>query len=164
MKINRKRKGGIVLPVYEDKNLWKFFRENDKKWLELDRSKRESQKVLKKFEIVMNTWKTYDFKKTFWTIFDCSKNKFDQLKITFDWSSSDRASIQLSKFKPNFNHNFNQSKDRFYRLKIWKKQNLKNRAILYRNSSKHNILWIECMSMRWNAFQKHLYWTQISQK
>ena len=33
---------------------------------------------------------------------------------------------------------------------------LKNRAILLcRNFSKHSILWIKCMSMRWNAFQKH---------
>ena len=41
---------------------------------------------------------------------------------------------------------------------------LKNKAILCRNSSKHSILWVKCMSMRWNAFQKHLFWTQFSQK
>ena len=40
---------------------------------------------------------------------------------------------------------------------------LKNRAVLCRNSLKHSILWIKCMSMRWNAFQKQLYWIQISQ-
>ena len=36
--------------------------------------------------------------------------------------------------------------------------------ILCRNSLKHSILWIKCMSMRWNAFQKYLFWTQFSQK
>ena len=29
---------------------------------------------------------------------------------------------------------------------------------------KHNVLWKECMSMRWNVFQKHLDSTQIFQK
>ena len=38
---------------------------------------------------------------------------------------------------------------------------LKIKAKYCRNSSKHWILWIKCMSMRWNAFQKHLFWTQF---
>ena len=103
-------------------------------------------------------------KKTLWTIFDCSKNRFDRLKITFNRSSSDRASIEPGRFKPNFNRNFDWLEIGSIDWKYGKIKFLKNRAILCRNSSKHSILWIECMSIRWNVFQKQLYWAQISQK
>ena len=50
-KINEKRKGIMVLPVYEDKNLTKELEENDKKLIgSLDQLKRERKKILKKFE------------------------------------------------------------------------------------------------------------------
>ena len=45
MRLNQKRKGKIVLPIQEDKNLEENLRENDKKLLELDQSKVESQKA-----------------------------------------------------------------------------------------------------------------------
>ena len=45
MKLNQKRKGRMVLPVLEDKNLEENLRENDKKSLGLDRLKVESQKA-----------------------------------------------------------------------------------------------------------------------
>ena len=41
----KKRKGKIVLSAQEDKNLEENLRENDKKSLELDRLKVESQKA-----------------------------------------------------------------------------------------------------------------------
>ena len=41
---------------------------------------------------------------------------------------------------------------------------LKNRGILCRNSSKHRISWMKCMSMRLKVFQKHLNSTDIFQK
>ena len=41
---------------------------------------------------------------------------------------------------------------------------LKNKANLCRNSSKHGISWMRCMSMRLKVFQKHLNLTQIFQK
>ena len=56
MKLNQKRKGRMVLPVLEDKNLEENLRENDKKlMLNLDRSKRVRKAILKTFEIVKNT-------------------------------------------------------------------------------------------------------------
>ena len=51
MKVNGKKRGKRVLPVYEDKNIAKESEENDKKLIgSLDRSKRERKKFLKKFE------------------------------------------------------------------------------------------------------------------
>ena len=44
MRLNQKGKGIKVLLAQEDKNLEKKLKENNKKSLELDRSKRESQK------------------------------------------------------------------------------------------------------------------------
>ena len=41
---------------------------------------------------------------------------------------------------------------------------LKNRAILCRNSSKHSISWMKCISIRLKVFQKHLNSTQIFQR
>ena len=75
---NWKMKGKRVLPALEDKNLWKFLRENEKNLaLNLDRSRRK-RKAFEKFEKMLNSWKAYDFKKTLWTIFDWSKNIFDR--------------------------------------------------------------------------------------
>ena len=45
IKLKKGRKGKIVLPAQEDKNLEENLRENDKKSLELDRTKVESQKA-----------------------------------------------------------------------------------------------------------------------
>ena len=56
-------RGKRVLPALKDKNLWKILRENDKSWLDLDRSKRESEKVFEKIWIVKNTWRKVVFKK-----------------------------------------------------------------------------------------------------
>ena len=40
----------------------------------------------------------------------------------------------------------------------------KTKQIFCRNSSKHSILWIKCMSMRWNAFQKTLVLNSVFPK
>ena len=63
MKLNQKRKGRMVLPVLEDKNLEENLRENDKKlMLNLDRSKRVRKAILKTFEIVKNTQESHVLK------------------------------------------------------------------------------------------------------
>ena len=147
-----------------NKNLWNFLKKNDKSWLDLDRSKRESQKVFEKVWIVKNTWRKYVFKKL-------SKQFSIDRKI-------DSIDQKLNSINPKaIEHRSSQADSNQILIAIlisreigsidWKSRKnkfLKNRAILCRNSSKHDILWIECMSMRWNVFQKHLYWTQISQK
>ena len=87
-----KRRGKSVLPKLEDKNPWKFLRENDKKLpLNLDRSKRERERTFEKVWIVIEHVKNLWFKKNLWTIFDWSKNRFDRSKITFNWSRTNRA-------------------------------------------------------------------------
>ena len=123
----------------------------------------------------------YDYKTARWiqktmqcmwilNINDAKKNRLVKyLKIENFSVSIDRASIeyQLSQVEAKLekSKNFDWLKITLDRSKIWKKTKfLKNRAILCRNSSKHCILWIECMSMKWNVFQKHLYSTQIFQK
>ena len=63
MKLNQKRKGRMVLPMLEDKNLEENLRENDKKlMLNLDRSKRVRKTILKTFEIVKNTRESHVLK------------------------------------------------------------------------------------------------------
>ena len=65
MKLNQKRKGRMVLPVLEDKNLEENLGENDKKlMLNLDRSKRVRKAILKTFEIVKNTRESHVLKKS----------------------------------------------------------------------------------------------------
>ena len=43
-----------------------------------------------------------------------------------------------------------------------KKRFLKNKALLCRNSSRHGISWMKCMSMKLKVFQKHLNLTKTS--
>ena len=77
----------------------------------------------------------------------------------------DRSSINWIPIESGRSWNFSiDRKSHLINRKSGKTKFLKNRIILCRNSSKHSILWIECMSMRWNVFQKHLYSTQIFQK
>ena len=153
-----KRKGNKVLPALKEKNLTKFLKENDKNflWL-LDRSKRERKvfwKVLNSEEHVINI----GFKKL--SIRISIDRKLDLIdRKYFDWSNSNRELIETH----------NQSKT-LIAISIkreigsidrnsGKTNFLKNKAFLCRNSSKQSILWIKCMSMRWNTFQKHLFWT-----
>ena len=65
--------------------------------LNLDQSKRV-RKAFGNFEIVKGTWAKKLFLKTFRPIFDWSKNRFDRSKITFDWSSTNRAKQIQTKF------------------------------------------------------------------
>ena len=89
----------MVLPVLEDKNPWKNLRENNKTRLEMDQSKRErAKKFLKKFEIVMNTWKTYVLKKLSERFSNSRKLGLIDRKL----HSIDPASIESGRFKPNF--------------------------------------------------------------
>ena len=68
----------MVLPALSEKNLAKIGKENDKKFeCNLAKSKRE-RKSWKTFEKdVWNSQRTV-FKKTWNTMFDWSKNRFDQ--------------------------------------------------------------------------------------
>ena len=138
----------------------------------LDQSDRE-RKCLKTFWKSVWTCENQVFQKTLYTIFDWSKTRFDWSKhtepsqefliaISIDWktNSIDRNTQSQAK---NFNRNFDLSKNTFDWSKFWKNRVLKIKAKNCKNSSKHWILWIKCMSMRWNAFQKHLFWTQFSQ-
>ena len=94
-----KMKGKKVLPAVEDKNPWKFLREKRKKKKNLaliltDWRERERNNFWKS----LNSDRTREklmILKTLWSIFDWSK-------ITFVWSSSNRASIKPSRFKPKF--------------------------------------------------------------
>ena len=154
-------RGKRVLPALKDKNLWKILRENDKSWLDLDRSKRESQKVFEKVWILKNTWRKHVFKKPSDRFsIDKKRGLIDRKLVLIDL-----APIEAGKFKPKSLIAISISRETgSIDRKSGKNKFLKNKAILCRNTSKHNILWIKCMSMRWNVFQKHLYWTQISQK
>ena len=158
-----KRKGKRVLSALEEKNLAKELAENDKKNLIW----------------ALTNWIESEFLKTFWKVsWTCENQVFKKLSIRFsidrklgsinrkcfDWSSINRASIETNRGWPKiliaisidwktYSIDWNSGKNKF----------LKNKAILCRNSSKHWILWIKCMSMRWNIFQKHKFWTQFSQ-
>ena len=129
-------------------------------WITSKLARNKTKKWLIKFNLtkVLNTWKAKGFKRlSVWFSID---RKLDLI----DWmyrSSSDRTRQSQTKILIVISIGRETSSiDR----KCRKINFLKNKAILCKNSLKHSILWIECMSMRWNAFQKHLYWTQISQK
>ena len=158
-----KRKGKSVLQALEEKNLAKRMEENDKKILIRALTDRiERERVWKLFEKMFEHVRIKCFKKVY-TIFDWSKNRFDRskmLRLIQYQSSIDRnnrgwlkilIAISIDRKTGSIDRNFGKN---FF---------LKNKAILCRNSSKHWILWIKCMSMRWNVFHKHKFWTQFSQ-
>ena len=152
-----KRKGKRILSALEEKNLAKELEENNKKFdLSLDWSNKEWV-CLKTFWKGSWTRKNQVFKKTLYKI-------FDQSKIRFDWSNINRASIETNKGWPKILIAIliDQKKGLIDR-NSGKNKFLKNTTILYRNSSKHWILWIKCMSIRWNVFQKQKFWTQFFQ-
>ena len=167
LKINEKGRVIWSFQPWERKTLQKDRTKMKKKNLVgcLDRSnrEREREKVFETFEKCLNTCKTKVLKKTLYTTFDWSKNRFDRSKmfrLIQHQSSTDRNRQRLTKIliailigRETSSINRNSGKNKF----------LKNKANLCRNSSKYRILWIKCMSMRWNAFQKHLFWTQFSQ-
>ena len=108
----------------------------------------EREKVFETFEKSLNTWKTKVFKKTLCTTFDWSKNRLDQSKMLWliqHQLSTDQNRQRLTKILIAISIDWetgsidqNSGKNKF----------LKNKADLCRNSSKHRILWIKCMSMR----------------
>ena len=111
----RKRRGNMVLPVLDDKNLAKDWRENDKKNLigSLDRVN-ERERVLKAFEKVVEHVKTKDFKKL-------------STRFSIDPTAIEHRSKQIEADQ-NFNCNFDQSRNRFNRSKFWKKQIFKKQS------------------------------------
>ena len=157
-------KGKKVLLVYEDKNPWKNLRQNDKN-LDFESGSVKEREIdpFEKVWIVKNTWKTQVLK-ILWTIFDWSKKRFDRskmLRLIQHQTSTYRNRQKLTKILIAILIGWEiGSIDRNSR----KNKILKIKAILCKNSSKHWILWIKCMNVRWNAFQKHLFWTQFSPK
>ena len=159
-----KRKGIKVLPALEDKNPWRNLRENDKNsdWKPWPIKEREKS-VLKKFE---SDWTRENsvFKKLCMRFsIDRKLDSIDrkclrliQNQSSSDWNGQIQTKILIAFSIGRAIGSIDQ--------KFGKQNFLKNKAILCRKFSKHSILWIKCMSMRWNALQKHLYWTQISQK
>ena len=141
------------------KTLEKNLRENDKN-LDFEFGsveERERDRAFWKVWIVKNTWKTQVLKN--------SLNDFrlieNYIQLIQQWSSIDRARQLQTKFLIAISIGWATSSiDR----KSRKIKFLKNRAILCRNSSKHSISWMKCMSMRLKVFQKPLNLTQIFQK
>ena len=82
----------------------------------------------------------------------------------FDWPNINRVSIKTNRSRPktliavSIDRKIGSIDRNFGKNKLKKKK-----PVLYRNSSKHWILRIKCMSMRWNVFQKQKFWTQFSQ-
>ena len=126
-------------------------------WALTDRIERERVCVFENFLKSKFEHVKIRFEKTLYTIFDWSK-------IRFDWSNINRASIETNKGWPKILIAIliDQKKGLIDR-NSGKNKFLKNTTILYRNSSKHWILWIKCMCMRWNVFQKQKFWTQFFQ-
>ena len=163
LKINEKGRVIWSYQPWERKTLQKDRRKTTKKLVGcLDRSNRERKSVWNFWKVFKHV-KKQGFLKTLYTTFDWSKNRFDRSKmfrLIQHQSSTDRNRQRLTKIliailigRETSSINRNSGKNKF----------LKNKANLCRNSSKYRILWIKCMSMRWNAFQKHLFWTQFSQ-
>ena len=113
-----KRKGIKVLPALKDKNLAKDSEENDKNLLwPLDRSKRE-RIVFEKFWKSDEHVKLEVFKKTLYAIFDWSKLRFDRSKIPSIDPIAIKHRSKHTEPNQNFNHNFDQSRNRFDQLKL----------------------------------------------
>ena len=144
---------------WERKTLQKEWRKTTKKliraWTE-SYGERKSWKLFGKMSL--NTWRTVFSKLSIRFSIDQKLCSID--RKCFDWSSINRASIETNRGWPKiliaisidwktYSIDWNSTKNKF----------LKNKAILCRNSSKHWILWIKCMSMRWNIFQKHKFST-----
>ena len=114
----------------------------------LAESEREREKVLKKW-------------------FEQVKFEFFKNLILDVWLIETTVLIDQNRQRlhQNFKHNFYWTKDRLDQLKFWKNRIffLKNKSVFEKNSSKHWILGIKYMSMRWNVFPKHKFWTQFSQ-
>ena len=97
-------------------------------------------------------------KKIFWS--KTLKLKIFQLRSIKNWSNINR--VRQTQIK-NFNRNFDLSKNRFDRSKVWKNQIFEKHSILMQELLKARCLIKKCMSMRRKVFQKHLNSTQIFQ-
>ena len=119
----RKRKGKKVLPTLEVKNPWRNLKENDKKfcfepWLIEEREKELFEKVW----IVTNTWKTYVFKKLSERFSIDQKLDSIDRKLHLINPTAIKRWLNQADSNQNFNRNFDRSRNRFNRLKIWKNQ------------------------------------------
>ena len=100
----------------------------------------------------------------------CMKKKFSQRLgnwkfFIFNRSSIDRLLIESGRFKQKNLIAISIGRETgLIDQKSGKIKFLKNRAILCRNSSKHSISWMKCISIRLKVFQKHLNSTQIFQR
>ena len=147
-----KRKGNKVLLALEEKSLAKISKENDKKnCFDSLTDRREREKCFEKVWKWQNTWKLKVLKNSLCD-FRLIENKIwsieNYIRLIQKQLSSDRNGQVQTKILIAFSiGRATGSIDR----KFGKYNFLKNKAILCRNSSKHSILWIKCMSMRWNA-------------
>ena len=98
--IKLKKKGKNSLTSTRRQKSWRKFegKRQKKLVLSLDRSKRERIELFEKLNSEEHVKNSCFKKKTLWTIFDWSKNKFNRSKITFDQSSIDRARQIQTKF------------------------------------------------------------------
>ena len=154
-KLKIKEKGRVIWSYrpLERKTLQKDQRKMTKIWLDALTDRIEREKVFETFEKCLNTWKQRfkKKKKTLYTTLDWSKNRFDRSKMLWliqHQSSTNRNRQKLTKILIAISIGWktgliNQNS---------RKKKLKIKANLCRNSSKHWLLWIKCMSMRWSAF------------
>ena len=144
-----KRKGINVLPALGEENLAKRTEENDKKLIVslvwFGEREREREKSLKNFWKVSLNKSNSVLKKKHDSRFSIDQN------FRFEWSKQTEAHLKfliaISIDWKTASIDRNSGKNTF----------LKTQQILCRNFSKHWILWIKCMSMRWNSFQKHKF-------
>ena len=96
MWIKWKRRGRKVLPALEDKNLEKNLEEIDKRWLELDRSKKRGQKAFEKVWIVWWTHEKSFFKKhSDWLSISRKLDSIDQKSLLIDLTPIEHRSSQV---------------------------------------------------------------------
>ena len=85
-------------------------------WILTDR--RERERIFEKVWIVINTWKTYDFKKLFERFsIDRKIDSIDRKLHSFDPAAIEHQLNQADS-NQNFNHNFDQSSNKFDQSKI----------------------------------------------
>ena len=96
---------------------------------------------------------------------DAWKKNFGQKHRNWKFFSCDLSNsnqVRQTQTK-NFNRDFDLSKNRFDRSKVWKNQIFEKQSILMQKLLKTHCFIKKCISMRRKVFQKHLNSTQIFQ-
>ena len=160
MKVNGKKRGKRVLPVYEDKNIAKESEENDKKLIgSLNRSKREREKSFWKSLKVTKHVKIQGFKKPFMRFsIDWKLYSIDQKLHSIDPEAVEQRSKQ-SGSNQNFNCIFDQSKNSFDRSKIWKTQFFEKQSNFLQKLLKALNFTNKMHEYEMKFFSKNLFWT-----